>query len=93
MVLWDVIGPSRAIVETAPRVVSSRRPSRCVTNRWRRPVWEIIAGRVPTEYRPAGFHVVVRRIKAQNTNLVKAAVSGATLICVHPRPPVSSVVL
>jgi hypothetical protein len=56
-------------------------------------VWEIIAGRVPTEYRPAGFHVVVRRIKAQNTNLVKAAVSGATLICVHPRPPVSSVVL
>ncbi len=54
---------------------------------------EIITRRVPTEYRPAGFHIVVRRIKAQNTDLVKATVPGATPICVHLRPPISSVVL
>ena len=93
MVLGDVIGPPGAIVETAPRVVSDRRPARRVTSRWRRPMREIISRRVPTEYRPAGFHVVIRRIKAQYTDLVEAAVPGATLICVHPRPPVSSVVL
>jgi hypothetical protein len=54
---------------------------------------EFVARRVTAENRATRFDIIVRSIETENPDLFEAAVSGATLVCIHPRPPVSSVLM
>ncbi|MDG2905794.1 MAG: hypothetical protein P6D50_04665, partial [Acidimicrobiales bacterium] len=84
VIIGDVVRPSRGIVEAGPGV-DRRRTAGNVGGRFC-PVGQLVARRFATENGTTGFDHVVRRVQAEDPDLLEALVF-APLLFVHPGSP------